>query len=293
MREQNSRLLDVTTRGVKDKDQAIIDFEGFVDGEAFEGGKGTDYPLTIGSHSFIDTFEEQLIGAKIGKEVEVNVTFPENYQAENLAGKAATFKVVVKAIKAKELPKLDDEFAQEVSEFDTLADYKADIKKNLTEKKKEAAKSERERLAVAAAVENATMEIPDAMVKTQVNRMIEDFAQRLQSQGLSMEQYMQYVGGSPEQFMETMKPEATTRIKNSLVLEAVAEAEKIEVTEADIDAEIEKMASMYNMEVEKVKEFIGDTEKDQIKKDLAVQKAAELLGSKAVEKAPKKAEDEE
>lgn len=293
VREQNSRLLDVTTRGVKDKDQAIIDFEGFVDGEAFEGGKGTDYPLTIGSHSFIDTFEEQLIGAKIGKEVEVNVTFPENYQAENLAGKAATFKVVVKAIKAKELPKLDDEFAQEVSEFDTLADYKADIKKNLTEKKKEAAKSERERLAVAAAVENATMEIPDAMVKTQVNRMVEDFAQRLQSQGLSMEQYMQYVGGSPEQFMETMKPEATTRIKNSLVLEAVAEAEKIEVTEADIDAEIEKMAPMYNMEVEKVKEFIGDTEKDQIKKDLAVQKAAELLGSKAVEKAPKKAEDEE
>ena len=176
VREQNSRLLDVTTRGVKDKDQAIIDFEGFVDGEAFEGGKGTDYPLTIGSHSFIDTFEEQLIGAKIGKEVEVNVTFPENYQAENLAGKAATFKVVVKAIKAKELPKLDDEFAQEVSEFDTLADYKADIKKNLTEKKKEAAKSERERLAVAAAVENATMEIPDAMVKTQVNRMVEDLS---------------------------------------------------------------------------------------------------------------------
>lgn len=291
--EKDARIIDVTDRPLQKGDTAVFDFEGFVDGEAFEGGKGTDYPLTIGSHSFIDTFEEQLIGAKIGKEVEVNVTFPENYQAENLAGKAATFKVVVKAIKAKELPKLDDEFAQEVSEFDTLADYKADIKKNLTEKKKEAAKSERERLAVAAAVENATMEIPDAMVKTQVNRMIEDFAQRLQSQGLSMEQYMQYVGGSPEQFMETMKPEATTRIKNSLVLEAVAEAEKIEVTEADIDAEIEKMASMYNMEVEKVKEFIGDTEKDQIKKDLAVQKAAELLGSKAVEKAPKKAEDEE
>ena len=293
VREQNARLVDVTSRGVKDKDQAVIDFEGFVDGVPFEGGKGTDYPLTIGSHSFIDNFEEQLIGAKIGKEVEVNVTFPENYQAAELAGKPATFKVTVKAIKVKELPKLDDDFAKDVSEFDTLADYKADIKKNLTEKKKEAAKSERERLAVAAAVENATMEIPDAMVKTQVNRMIEDFAQRLQSQGLSMEQYMQYVGGSPEQFMETMKPEATTRIKNSLVLEAVAEAEKIEVTEADIDAEIEKMASMYNMEVEKVKEFIGDTEKDQIKKDLAVQKAAELLGSKAVEKAPKKAEDEE
>ena len=292
-RNKNARTVTVTDRPVAEGDTAVIDFEGFVDGVAFEGGKGENHPLEIGSHTFIDTFEDQLVGKNTGDEVEVNVTFPENYQAENLAGKAATFKVVVKAIKAKELPKLDDEFAQEVSEFDTLADYKADIKKNLTEKKKEAAKSERERLAVAAAVENATMEIPDAMVKTQVNRMIEDFAQRLQSQGLSMEQYMQYVGGSPEQFMETMKPEATTRIKNSLVLEAVAEAEKIEVTEADIDAEIEKMASMYNMEVEKVKEFIGDTEKDQIKKDLAVQKAAELLGSKAVEKAPKKAEDEE
>ena len=296
--EKNAREVVVTDRPVADGDEVILDFEGFVDGEAFEGGKGENYPLTIGSGSFIPGFEEQLVGAEAEKEVEVKVTFPEDYHAEELKGKEAVFKCTVHEIKAKELPKLDDEFAQEVSEFDTLADYKADIKKNLTEKKKEAAKSERERLAVAAAVENATMEIPDAMVKTQVNRMIEDFAQRLQQQGLSIDQYFQYtgmqsVGGSPEQFMETMKPEATTRIKNSLVLEAVAEAEKIEVTEADIDAEIEKMASMYNMEVEKVKEFIGDTEKDQIKKDLAVQKAAELLGSKAVEKAPKKAEDEE
>ena len=288
VREQNSRLVEVTTRGVKDKDQTVIDFEGFVDGEAFEGGKGTDYPLTIGSHSFIDTFEDQLIGKKIGEEVEVNVTFPVDYHAENLAGKPAMFKVTVKEIKEKELPKLDDEFAQDVSEFETLADYKADIKKNLTEKKKAAAKRERERLAVAAAVEEAQMDIPEAMIKAQVNRMAEEFAQRLQQQGLSFEQYMKYTGATPEQLVETMKPEAVTRIKNSLVLEAVAKAEKVEVTDADIDAEIEKMAEMYQMEVDKLKEIIGDAEKDNIRKDLEVQKAAELLGSKAVEKKEEK-----
>lgn len=289
VREQNSRLLDVTTRGVKDKDQAIIDFEGFVDGEAFEGGKGTDYPLTIGSHSFIDTFEEQLIGAKIGKEVEVNVTFPENYQAENLAGKAATFKVVVKAIKAKELPKLDDEFAQEVSEFDTLADYKADIKKNLTEKKKEEAKREKEAKAVAKAVENASMDIPEGMIKLQVNNMVNEFAQRLQMQGLSIDQYIQYMGSNHQQFMESLKPEAVTRIKNSLVLEAVVKAENITATEDDFEEEVERMADMYKMEVDKVKEILGDNEKEQIMSDLAIQKAAELIASKAVEKAAPKA----
>ena len=284
VREQNSRLVEVTTRGVKDKDQTVIDFEGFVDGETFEGGKGTDYPLTIGSHSFIDTFEDQLIGKKIGEEVEVNVTFPVDYHAEALAGKPAMFKVTIKEIKEKELPKLDDEFAQDVSEFETLADYKADIKKNLTEKKKASAKREKERLAVAAAVEEAQMDIPEAMIKAQVNRMAEEFAQRLSQQGLSFEQYMQFTGATPEQFVETMKPEAVTRIKNSLVLEAVAAAEKIEVTDAEVDAEIEKMAEMYQMEVDKLKEIIGDAEKENIKKDLEVQKAAELLGSKAVEK---------
>ena len=293
VREQNSRLVEVTTRGVKDKDQTIIDFEGFIDGVPFEGGKGTDYALTIGSHSFIDTFEEQLIGAKIGKEVEVNVTFPDNYHAENLAGKPAMFKVTVKEIKVKELPKLDDEFAQDVSEFDTLADYKADIKKNLTEKKKDAAKKEKEMRAVDAAVENATIEVPELMVKTQVNRMVEDFAQRLQSQGLSIDQYIKYVGGSPEQFIETMRPEALKRIKNGLVLEAVVKAENIEVADADVEAEIEKMAAAYGMEVDKVKEFIGDEEKNQIRQDLAVQKAVELIGAKAVEKAAEKAEKEE
>lgn len=293
VREQNSRLVEVTNRGVKDKDQTVIDFEGFVDGKPFEGGKGTDYPLVIGSHSFIDTFEDQLIGKKIGEEVEVNVTFPEDYHAESLAGKPALFKVTVKAIKMKELPKLDDEFAQDVSEFDTLADYKADIKKNLTEKKKEAAKNEKERLAVEAAVEAATLEVPEAMVKTQVNRMVEDFATRLQQQGLSFEQYMQYTGATPETFIDSMKPEAIKRIKNSLVLEAVAKAEKIEVTDADIDAEVEKMAAMYQMEVEKIKDLMGDTERENIKKDLEVQKAAELLGKKAVEKKAAKEEKKE
>ena len=292
VREQNARLVDVTSRGVKDKDQAVIDFEGFVDGVPFEGGKGTDYPLTIGSHSFIDNFEEQLIGAKIGKEVEVNVTFPENYQAEELAGKPATFKVTVKAIKVKELPKLDDDFAKDVSEFDTLADYKADIKKNLTEKKKEEAKREKEAKAVAKAVENASMDIPEGMIKLQVNNMVNEFAQRLQMQGLSIDQYIQYMGSNHQQFMESLKPEAVTRIKNSLVLEAVVKAENITATEDDFEEEVKRMADMYKMEVDKVKEILGDNEKEQIMSDLAIQKAAELIASKAVEKAAPKAATE-
>lgn len=289
VREQNARLVDVTSRGVKDKDQAVIDFEGFVDGVPFEGGKGTDYPLTIGSHSFIDNFEEQLIGAKIGKEVEVNVTFPENYQAAELAGKPATFKVTVKAIKVKELPKLDDDFAKDVSEFDTLADYEADIKKNLTEKKKEEAKREKEAKAVAKAVENASMDIPEGMIKLQVNNMVNEFAQRLQMQGLSIDQYIQYMGSNHQQFMESLKPEAVTRIKNSLVLEAVVKAENITATEDDFEEEVKRMADMYKMEVDKVKEILGDNEKEQIMSDLAIQKAAELIASKAVEKAAPKA----
>lgn len=289
VREQNARLVDVTSRGVKDKDQAVIDFEGFVNGVPFEGGKGTDYPLTIGSHSFIDNFEEQLIGAKIGKEVEVNVTFPENYQAAELAGKPATFKVTVKAIKVKELPKLDDDFAKDVSEFDTLADYKADIKKNLTEKKKEEAKREKEAKAVAKAVENASMDIPEGMIKLQVNNMVNEFAQRLQMQGLSIDQYIQYMGSNHQQFMESLKPEAVTRIKNSLVLEAVVKAENITATEDDFEEEVKRMADMYKMEVDKVKEILGDNEKEQIMSDLAIQKAAELIASKAVEKAAPKA----
>lgn len=290
VREQNSRLVSVTNRAVKDKDQVIIDFEGFVDGEAFEGGKGTDYPLTIGSHSFIDNFEEQLIGAKIDKEVEVNVTFPENYQAANLAGKPALFKVTVKEIKVKELPKLDDDFAKDVSEFETLADYKADIKKNLTDKKKEDVKKEKQSRAVAKAVENASMEIPEGMIKLQVNNMVNDFAQRLQMQGLSIDQYIQYMGANPQQFMDSLKPEAETRIKNSLVLEAVVKAEDIKVSDEDYQAEIERMAEMYKMETDKVKEMLGEAEEEQIRSDLAIQKAAELIADKAVEKAAPKAD---
>ena len=285
VREQNSRLVSVTTnRGVKDKDHTIIDFEGFVDGEAFEGGKGTDYPLVIGSNSFIDNFEEQLIGAKIGKEVEVNVTFPENYHAENLAGKPALFKVTVKEIKYKELPALDDEFAKDVSEFETLADYKADIKAKLTETKKANAEKEKQAKAVAKAVENATMEIPEAMIKTQANRIAEEFAQRLQQQGLSFDMYLQYTGATVEKFMESLVPEAEARIKNSLVLEAVAKAENIKVSDKEFEEELEKMAAMYQMEVDKLKEFMGDAETEQIKADMAIQKAAELLAKKAVEK---------
>lgn len=284
VRDQNSRLVSVTTRGVKDKDQTIIDFEGFVDGVPFEGGKGEDFPLEIGSHSFIDTFEDQLVGAKIGKEVEVNVTFPEEYHAPDLAGKPALFKVTVKEIKVKELPKLDDEFAQDVSEFSTLADYKADIKKNLQDKKAEDAAKEKQGKAIAKAVDNATMDVPEGMIKTQVNRMAEDFAQRLQQQGLTIETYMQYMGATPEQFMESLRPEAEARIKNSLVLEAVAKDAKIEVSDEELEAEIEKMAQMYQMEADKLKEFIGDNEKEQIKSDLAVSKAADLITEKAVEK---------
>ncbi len=235
---------------VKDKDQTIIDFEGFVDGTAFEGGKGTDYPLTIGSHSFIDNFEEQLIGAKIGSEVEVNVTFPENYQAAELAGKPALFKVTVKEIKVKELPKLDDEFAKEVSEFDTLSDYKADLKKQLTDKKKEEAKNEKRSKAVAKAVANASIDIPEAMIKAQVNNMVNEMAQRFQMQGLSIEQYLQYTGSDPQAFMESLRPEAETRIRNSLVLEAVVKAENIEVTDKDYEDEIARMAEMYKMETD-------------------------------------------
>lgn len=292
IRDQNSRLVEVTNRAVKDKDQTIIDFEGFVNGEAFEGGKGVDYPLTIGSHSFIDNFEDQLIGAKIGKEVEVNVTFPEDYQAKELAGKPALFKVTVKAIKVKELPKLDDEFAKDVSDFDTLADYKADIKKNLTEKKKEEAKRVKEQKAVEAAVANATMDIPEAMIDTQVERMVQDFEQRLQMQGLNIDTYMQYMGGNKKQLEESMKPEAITRIKNSLVLEAVAKAEKIVASDEEVEEEIKNMAASYQMEVDQLKNLISDAEKKNIAGDIEVRKAAEFIADKAVEKAAKAAKAE-
>ena len=275
--EENSRVLDVDDRAVADGDKVTLDFEGFVDGEAFDGGKGTDYPLTIGSGSFIPGFEEQLVGANIGEEKEVNVTFPEDYQAAELAGKPAVFKCTVKKIEVKELPELDDEFAKDVSEFDTLEEYKADIKKNLEEKKADAAKRAKEDAAVDAAVANATMEIPDAMLDTQVNQMIDDFAQRLQMQGMTVDQYLQYTGLTREALVDQMKPQAETRIKNRLVLEAIAKAENIEVSDEEVEAEMQKMADAYKMELDKVKEYLGEAGKDSLKDDLAVQKAVDLI----------------
>ena len=268
-----------------DGDKVTLDFEGSVDGEAFEGGKGTDYPLTIGSGAFIPGFEEQLVGAEIGQEKEVNVTFPENYQAKELAGKAAVFKCTVKKIEMKELPELNDDFAKDVSEFDTLEEYKADIRKNLEEKKADAAKRSREDAAVEKAIENASMEIPDAMLETQVDQMLDDFARRIQAQGLSMEQYMQFTGATQDAMREQMKPQAMKRIQTRLVLEKIAEAENIQISDERLDEEIAKMAEMYKMEADKLKEMMGDYEKDQMKKDLAVQEAVTLISDAAVEAA--------
>ncbi len=284
VQDQNSRTVSVEDRAVKDGDMTVIDFEGFIDGEAFEGGKGENYPLTIGSHSFIDTFEEQMIGMNIGEEKELNVTFPEDYHAENLKGKPATFKVTVKEIKEKQLPELDDDFAQDVSDFDTLAEYKDDLKKKIAERKESEAKAKKESEAIEKVVEAAKMDIPQAMIDTQVNRMLEDFAMRLQQQGLSVEKYFQYTGMTADKIMEEMKPEAVKRIKNSLVLEAVAKAENIEVSEEEFEAELQKMADMYKMEIEKIKEFMQDAEAKQMKDDIAIQKAVELIVSSAVEK---------
>jgi trigger factor len=283
-RERNARSVSVSDRAVQDKDQTVIDFEGFVDGVAFQGGKGENYPLTIGSGAFIPGFEEQLIGKNIGEECDVNVTFPEEYHAEDLAGKAAVFKVTVKEIKEKQLPELDDEFAAEVSEFDTLAEYKEDVKKNLTEKREKDVKNAKEDAVVDAIIENATMDIPEAMIETQQRQMIQEFAQNIQMQGLSIEQYFQFTGLTPEAMMEQVKPQAEKRIKSRLVLEAVAKAENITVSEEDFDKEVAKMAEMYQMEADKVKESIGEEGKKQMMEDLAVQKAAEFVVNEAKEK---------
>ena len=283
-RERNARSVSVSDRAVQDKDQTVIDFEGFVDGVAFEGGKGENYPLTIGSGAFIPGFEEQLIGKNIGEECDVNVTFPEDYHADNLAGKPAVFKVTVKEIKEKVLPELDDEFAAEVSEFDTLAEYKEDVKKNLTEKREKDVKNAKEDAVVDAIIENATMDIPEAMIETQQRQMIQEFAQNIQMQGLSIEQYFQFTGLTPEAMMEQVKPQAEKRIKSRLVLEAVAKAENITVSEEDFDKEVAKMAEMYQMEADKVKESIGEEGKKQMMEDLAVQKAAEFVVNEAKEK---------
>ncbi len=288
-RDNSARTVPVEGRPVQDGDMTVIDFEGFVDGAAFEGGKGTDYPLTIGSGAFIPGFEEALIGAEIGKETDVNVTFPEDYQAAELAGKAAVFKCTVKEIKEKELPALDDEFAAEVSEFDTLAEYREDTKKKIGERKAEAARSAKEEAVIDAIIEDAQMEIPDAMLETQQRQMVEDFAQRLQMQGLSMEQYMQFTGATPQMMLEQIKPQALRRIQSRLVLEAVAAAEKMEATEEEFEAEVAKMAEGYKMEPDKVKELLGEGGKKQVMEDICVNKAVEFVVENAKEaKASKK-----
>lgn len=283
-RERNARNISVEDRAVKDGDMTVLDFEGFVDGVAFEGGKGENYPLTIGSGAFIPGFEEQLVGAEIGKEVEVNVTFPEEYQAEELKGKAAVFKCTIKEIKEKELPELDDEFASEVSEFETLVEYKEDVKKNLAEKKEKDAKNAKEDAVIDAIIEDSDMEIPDAMLETQQRQMVDDFAQRIQMQGISIDQYFQFTGSNYEMLVEQVKPQAEKRIKSRLVLEAVVAKEKIEASEEEYMEETTKMAEMYQMEVEKVREMLSENEKKQIMQDIAIRKAVEFVVTNAKEK---------
>ena len=283
-REANSRTITVEDRAVQDGDMTVIDFEGFVDGEAFEGGKGTDYPLTIGSGAFIPGFEEKLVGAEIGKEVEVDVTFPEEYHAKELAGKPAVFKCTVKEIKVKELPELDDDFAQDVSDFDTLEEYKADVRKKVEEKKAADAKAKKEDAVIEKIIEGAAMEIPDAMVETQAERMVDEFAQRLQMQGLTMEQYLQFTGGNVQALVEQSKPQALKRIQSRLVLEAVVAAENLTASDEELDAELGRMAEQYKMEVEKLKEMFAEEDLKSVREDLAIQKAVELVTDAAVEK---------
>ena len=283
-RERNARTIDVTDRAVQDKDQITLDFEGFVDGVAFEGGKASDYPLTIGSGAFIPGFEDQLIGANIDEEKEINVTFPEEYQAKELAGKAAVFKCTVQSIKAKELPELDDEFVSDVSEkSETVDAYKAEVKAKIKERKENEGKQKREDQSVEQAVANAEMDIPEAMISFQSRQMVDDFARRIMQQGMTMEQYFQFTGLSEEKMMEEFKPEAEKRIRTRLTLEAIVAAENIEVSEERLDEELQKMADSYKMEVDKLKEYMGENEKKQMKEDIAIQEAVTLIANAAVE----------
>ena len=283
-REANSRLITIEDRATEDGDTVIIDFDGYVDGKQFEGGYAEDYTLVLGSHSFIDNFEDQLVGKNLGEDVEVNVTFPEEYHVDELKGKPALFKVKIKEIQKKELPELDDDFAQDVSDFDTLDEYKADVEKKILENKENLIKREQEDQIIEKIIENAQMEIPQQMITAQTRQMTQEFAQRLQSQGLSLEQYMQFTGLTPQKMMEDLEPQALKRIQSRLVLEAVVAAENIEASDEEIDKELENMASMYQMEIDKLKELIGDDEKKQIGMDLAVQKAVEFVVKEAVEK---------
>lgn len=296
-REKNSRTVEVTDRAVGDGDIATIDFEGFVDGVAFEGGKGEDYPLTIGSHTFIPGFEEALIGAEVGRETEVNVTFPEDYQAPELAGKAAVFKCTVKKLQEKQLPELDEDFVSEISEeSDTVEQYREEIKKKLADRKEAEAKDAKESAVIDAIIEDAAMDIPDAMLETQQRQMVQDYAQRLQSQGITMEQYMQFTGMTADSLMEQVKPNALKRIQSRLVLEAVVAAEKLEASEEEFEEEVKTMAESYKMEADKVKELLGENGRKQVLEDICIRKAVQLVVDHAKEtktaakKSPRKAD---
>ena len=281
--KENGRKVNVTDRPAKLEDEVKIDFEGFVDDKAFEGGKGEDYALTLGSHSFIDTFEDQIVGKSVGEEFDVNVTFPEDYQADNLAGKPALFKVKLNSITETQLPELDDEFASDVSAFDTFAEYEEDTRKTLELRKRDAAEREKESKCIEKLIEASEMEIPEPMIKLQQERMLEDFDMRLSYQGLKLDQYLQITKQSREDMMEQMKPDAITRIKSSLVVEAVAEAEKFEVTDEEIDEEMKKMAEAYQLDIEKFKELAGEKEIDSVRRDLKNRKAVKFLAENAKE----------
>ena len=276
-REQNARTITIDDRAAEEGDIAVIDYEGFCEGVAFDGGKAENHELELGSHSFIDTFEDQIVGKNAGDEFDVNVTFPEEYHAENLAGKPAVFKVKLNSIKKKELPELDDEFAEEVSDFDTLDEYREDVKKKLAEKKQANLDNEYRDEVLKKAVENAEMDIPDVMIDDQARQLVNEQAQRFQQMGLSMEDYMKYTGQTVENLKDQMKEQAEIRIKNSLVLAAIAKKENIEITDDDVKAEIENMAKMYQMDTEKLEEYLSETDRDNIRRDLAVQKAVELI----------------
>ena len=280
-RKKNGRLIDVEDGAIEDGDNTIIDFTGYIDDKTFDGGAGTDYPLVIGSHSFIEGFEDQLIGKKKGETCDVNVTFPTEYHADELAGKPAKFVVTIKEVKRNELPELNDEFASEVSDFDTLDEYKADIRKKLQEKKEQDAKVENENNVIEKVVENAQMELPQPMVDTQAREMVENYARRLQSQGLNINDYMKYTGMTPEKLMEQMRPEAEKRIKTRLVLEKVVEVENVEVSDEKLDEQINEIAASYKLEGAKLKEMMGEREKEQIREDLKVQAAIDLLVEQA------------
>ena len=291
-RQKNARMVAVTDRAAANGDTAVIDYEGSVDGVPFEGGKAENHSLELGSHSFIDTFEDQIVGHNVGDEFDVNVTFPTEYHAAELAGKPAVFKVKLHEIKVKELPELNDEFAQDVSEFDTLDEYKADVRKHLEVEKENEAKRTKEDEAIAKIIEKSEMEIPEAMIETQCENMVNDFAQRIAQSGLTMEQYMQFSGMTLDKLKEQVRPEAEMRIKSSLVLEQIAKDENIEISDEEVDAEIERMAAQYGMEADKLKEYMGESEKTSMKRDLAVTKAVDLIMENVKEKAKAKSKKE-